>query len=166
MGGCVTTHDGRDDEGIPFTVWPKTGATVDGHVFRALSAKQAAERKARADWVDNKGSWPITYRVRDGMNGNVWEVDVAIAPSPSFIAYSARVVDLPAATHVLWHGVTLCGDLRLRGVPGNWPAGHRWISLKEVAEGTTAPPDRCEACWTRTWTPGFIEELKQLGGWR
>jgi hypothetical protein len=157
----VTTPD---DEDIAFTIWPKTGSAADEHVLRALSAKQAAEKRARVDWTDGKAGWPITYCVRDGVNGTVWEVDVTIATQPSFVAYSTRVVDLPVATHVLWRGVTLCGDLRLRGVPGNWPAGHRWISLKDVAAGEKPPSDRCEACWTKA--PGFIEELRQIGAWR
>jgi len=68
---------------------------------------------------------------------------------------------MPPATHVLWGGLVLCEDLRLRGVPGDWPVGQRWISLKDVADGVAAPPDRCEACWVKV--PTRIEELRQIG---
>jgi len=70
-------------------------------------------------------------------------------------------VPMPPATHVLWGGHVLCEDKRLRGVPRDWPSGQRWISLKDVADGTDAPPDRCEACWTKA--PELVAGLRQIG---
>ena len=150
------------DEDIPFTVWPKTAPEVDARAIRAWSAKHAAEKRAREDWTnEGQADWPITYCVRDGVNGTIWEIDVAIATQPTFVAYEAREIELPAATHVLWGGHTLCKDLRLRCVPRDWPVGHRWISLKDVADGAQAPPDPCEACWAKA--PSLVDELRQIG---
>jgi hypothetical protein len=65
------------------------------------------------------------------------------------------------STHVLWGGRVLCEDLRLCGVPRDWPAAQRWISLKDVADGVEAPTDRCEVCWNKV--PGAVEDLRQSG---
>jgi hypothetical protein len=35
--------------------------------------------------------------------------------------------------HVLHHGFALCG---LRGVPSEWPDGHRWVRLSEKKRAT------------------------------
>jgi hypothetical protein len=153
------------DEDSPFTVWPKTAASeVDAYSIRACSAKHAAEKRARADWTnEGQASWPVTYCVRDGESGTIWEIDVAIASQPTFVAYEAREIEMPAATHILWGGHALCGDLRLRCVPRDWPAGHRFMSLKAIADGETAPPDRCAGCWEKA--PTLVDELRQIGRW-
>ena len=152
----------RDDKDVPFWVWPRDATDAYARSCRrlALSPKQAAEIRAHEDWINGQASWPITYCVRDCVNGTIWEIDVAIERQPTFVAYEARVIEMPAATHVLWGGRTLCGDLRL-GVPGRWPDGHRWISLKAVADGVEAPPDRCETCWEKA--PGRVDELRKEG---
>lgn len=152
----------RDDK-VPFWVWPKDASDAYARATRrlALSPEQAAEMRAHEDWINGQTSWPITYCVRDGVNGTIWEIDVTIERQPTFVAREARVIELPAATHVLWGGHALCGDLRLRGVPGSWPAGHRWISLKDAADGVEAPSDRCEVCWGKS--PARVDELRQFG---
>jgi hypothetical protein len=33
-----------------------------------------------------------------------------------------------AKTHLLWQGRALCG---LRGLPSDWPAGHKWVALDD-----------------------------------
>ena len=154
----------RVDEDIPFTVWPKTASEANARAIRAWSAKHAAEKRAREDWTnESQASWPVAYCVRDGVNGTIWEIDVAIASQPTFVAYEAREIELSAATHVLWGGHALCGDLRLRCVPRDWPVGHRFVSLKDVADGESAPLDRCETCWTKA--PSLVDELRQIGKW-
>ncbi len=37
----------------------------------------------------------------------------------------------------LWGGHALCDHARLRVVPRDWPKGHSWISLQDVADGAT-----------------------------
>lgn len=66
--------------------------------------------------------------------------------------------EMTATTHVLWEGRVLCEDLRLRGVPRDWPTGQRWISLADAADGNAAPSDRCATCWSRV--PEFFDRLR------
>lgn len=68
-------------------------------------------------------------------------------------------VPMPPATHVLWGGMTLCEDLRLRGFPRDWPKGQRWISLGDVSKGLDLPSNHCAACWAKV--PGLV--LRQIG---
>jgi hypothetical protein len=150
-----------DNLDVPFAVWPKDGSDADARIFHAPGAKQAAEQHARENWLAGATSWPIAYCVRDCVRGTIWVVDVVLATRPSFIAIDAREVPMSPATHVLWGGGALCQDLRLRHVPRNWPDGHRWISLKDVADGAEAPSDRCEVCWTKA--PGLVDGLRQIG---
>lgn len=63
-------------------------------------------------------------------------------------AVSCPEVPMSPATHVLWGGRVQCGNPRLSGYPVDWPEGQRWISLKDVTDGSEPPSDRCEACWT------------------
>jgi len=144
-----------------FTVWPDAGSVADARTILAPTAKQAAEQRAREDWLAGATSWPTSYRARDGLTGHVWVVDVAIAMEPSFVTIGAHEVAMEPATHVLWGGSVLCEDLRLRGVPRDWPEGQCWASLKDVADGVAAPSDRCEACWTKA--PGIVDGLRQIG---
>ncbi len=150
-----------NDEDIPFAIWPKTASDVDAKTIHALSAKQAAERQAGEDWKGGQADWPITYCVRDGVSGAIWAIDVTIATQPTFVAYDAREIEMPASTHILWGGHALCEDLRLRCVPRDWPAGQRWISLKDVADGGDLPPDPCATCWAKA--PDLVENLRQIG---
>src|SRR5271169_714448 len=98
----------RDEEEVPFAVWPKAASDADAKNIRALSAKQAAERQAREDWKAGQADWPITYCVRDGMSGVIWAIDVTIATQPTFVAYDAREIEMPAGMHILWGGHALC----------------------------------------------------------
>jgi hypothetical protein len=152
-----------DDNMIPFRVWRQTEAEADAQMFHAFSAKHAAEKRARQDWTDHgEASWPITYNVQDGVNGNLWSIDVAIATQPSFVAIDARQIEMAAAVHVLWGGHVLCEDLRLRAVPRDWPESQRWVSLKDVAENIEVSEDlRCPVCWGKVFK--LIEELRQIG---
>lgn len=175
-GLCPSGQHGLDYRGqvcdlcpSTFTVWRKDGSDADARTSLAPSARQAAEQHAREDWMTGAAwrragsdtSWPITYCARDNVSGTLWVVDVTIAMEPSFIAIDASEVPMVSATHVLWGGRVLCEDLRLRRVPRDWPDGQRWISLKDVADGTEAPPDRCEACWTKA--PGLVDGIRQIG---
>lgn len=155
----MTKRPEHDD--IPFAVWPKDRSDTDARTFQALSAQQAAEQCAREDWLAGATSWPIAYCARDGLSGTIWIVDVTLASQPSFVAVDVREVLMAAATHVLWGGRVLCEDLRLRRVPRDWPVGQLWVSLKEVADGEPAPPDRCETCWTKA--AGLVDGLRQIG---
>ena len=167
-GLCPSGQHGLDYRGqicdlcrATFTVWPEAGSDADARTIPAPTAKQAAEKRAREDWLAGATTWPISYCARDGLTGNVWVVDVTIAMEPSFVTIDAREIPMSPATHVLWGGRVLCEDLRLRRVPRDWPDGQRWISLKDVADGTEAPPDRCGACWTKA--PGLVDGLLQIG---
>lgn len=51
----------------------------------------------------------------------------------------------PPAVHLLHHGWALCG---LRGVPGDWAAGHSWIGLNEPDEQKAT----CAGCKTAAET--------------
>lgn len=152
-----------DENDVPFTVWRMGGLEADARAFRAATARQAAEQCAHAEYVEDP-AWQHDHRVyyvRDGATGRFWTVTVGLVHEPSFVAVGAREIPMPSATHVLWGGRVLCEDLRLRGVPRDWPDGQRWISLKDVADGAAAPPDHCEACWTKA--PGLVEGIRQIG---
>jgi len=148
---------------VPFTVWPVDGQEADARRYEAASAKIAAEKCAEDDYAD-EDEWSIAYYVRDESTGHRWEIRVGMLRQPSFLALEARMLQMPAATHVLWGGKVLCADLRLRGVPRDWPTGQRWISLADVAEGAKAPPDRCTPCWDRV--PGLVDGILQISGRR
>lgn len=152
-----------DDLDDPFEVWPKDGSEADARTYYAPNARQAAEQRAHADCKDDL-AWPVAYSVGNKRSGQIWMVLVDMVPKPSFVAIEVREVPMVTATHVLWGGRVLCEDLRLRGVPRDWPADQRWISLKDVADGAAAPPDRCEACWVKA--PGLVEGLRQIGSSR
>jgi hypothetical protein len=157
-------RQGHEDDLVPFAVWPKDGSDTDARPHRAWSAEDAARQRAREDWDAGQvetTDWPITYCVRDGVTGTIWVIDVALAMQPSFVAIDAREIAMPPAAHVLWGGRVLCEDLRLRGVPRDWPNDQRWISLRDVADGVETPPDRCAACWAKV--PGLVEGLRQIG---
>jgi hypothetical protein len=144
-----------------FTVWPNNGPDAGARTFLAPTARQAAEQRAREDWIAGATSWPIAYRVRDGMRGTIWVVEVTTAMEPTFVALDTREVEMSPATHVLWGGRVLCEDLRLRHVPRDWPDGQRWISLKDVADGVEQPPDYCAACWIKA--PKLVDGIRQIG---
>jgi len=146
---------------IPFAVWPQDGTEVNARAYTAVSAKQAAEKRAADDYKASGQECASVYCVRDGRTGTIWTVLVGVVREPSFVALDAEEVLLPAATHVLWGGRVLCKDLRLRGVPRDWPDGQRWISLKDVADGAALPDDGCVACWKKA--PDLVTALKQIG---
>ena len=43
--------------------------------------------------------------------------------------------------HILKGGIAICGTMR--GLPGHWPEGHKWISFKDHDVRTAAT---CEPC--------------------
>ena len=145
---------------IPFMVWPLDGNEADARRYNAATARQAAEKCAEDDYQD-EDEWSIAYFVRDMATGHRWEIRVGMVPQPSFLAIEARVIPMQPATHVLWGGKVLCPDLRLRGVPSSWPAGQRWLSLADVANGAIAPGDRCEDCWSKA--PVLVEGIHHIG---
>lgn len=148
-----------DDDLISFSVWRSAGSEAGARPYRAESARRAAERAARDDYDPTVAEY--AYGVRDGESGKIWSIVVGVVPQPSFVAIDAQEIAMPAATHVMWGGHALCEDLRLRGVPRDWPAGQRWISLTDAAGGAFAVSDRCAACWAKV--SGFVEELRQIG---
>jgi hypothetical protein len=139
----------------------RTYAAPDVHIAAELRARDDA--RADVDFVTRvvDAGPPITYCARDDRTGTIWLVDVDLVYRPTFVTRDAREVEMPAATHVLWGGRVLCEDLRLAAVPGSWPEGQRWISLKDVSTGMAEPPDRCEICWTKVH--GLIAGLRQIG---
>ena len=145
---------------VPFMVWPVGGKETEARRYNAASARHAAEKCAEDDYAD-EDEWSISYCVRDMSTGHRWEIQVGMIPQPSFLALEVRMIQMPAATHVLWGGNVLCADLRLRGVPRDWPAGQRWISLADVAAGTKTPPDCCENCWSKA--PSLVEGIRRIG---
>ena len=167
-GMCHSGRHGLDYRGQvcylcahSFAVWPKDGSDVGTRVYKALTASQAAEQCARDDYTVDR-TWPVTYSVRDNLTGELWTVLVGVVAAPSFVALDVSEVSMQPATHVLWGGKVLCEDLRLRGVPRDWPEGQRWISLKIVADAVAAPLlDRCETCWKKV--PGLVTGLRLIG---
>ena len=145
----------------PFAVWRQDGLDTAAHDVRASNAKQAAEQRAREDYQDPSWQSPATYRVRDGQTGQLWDVTVGLVQEPSFVALDTLEIEMSPSTHVLWGGNVLCEDLRLRHVPRNWPADQRWISLRDVADGTPRPDESCEACWTKALK--LIDNLLEIG---
>ena len=146
---------------IPFMVWPVDGKEADARRYNASNAKRAAEKCAEDDY-DDEEEWSIAYYVRDMSTGHRWEIRVGMIAQPSFVTLEAQTIPMPAATHVLWGGKVLCADLRLRSVPRDWPAGQRWISLADVADGVKTPPDRCGPCWNKA--PGLVDGIRRIGG--
>ena len=145
---------------VPFTVWPVDGKEADARRYSAATARHAAEKCAEDDYADDD-EWSMAYYVRDESTGHRWEIRVGVVAQPSFVAVEAQMLQMPAAAHVLWGGKVLCADLRLRGVPRDWPAGQRWISLADVASGAEIPTDRCEACWNKV--PGLVDGIRRIG---
>lgn len=169
-GLCPAGRHGLDYRGqvcdlcpSTFAVWPKDGSAVDARTYSAPDVRLAAELRARDDAragaeVAMEPCWPITYCARDDRTGQIWHVVIDRVHRPSFVSIDAREVEMPAATHILWGARVLCEDLRLVAVPGSWPVGQRWISLKDVADGTSMPADGCLQCWTKALTV----ELRQI----
>lgn len=151
-----------------YAIWPKEGSDVVARIFQASCAQEAAQQCAREDWLAGATSWPITYWARHGITGTIWSVVVTLATQPWFVVTSLIRSEIPPTTHILWGGHVLCGDLRLRNVPGDWPEGQRWISLKDVVDGHVtdfqerfALPDRCKACWDKS--PDLVARIRQNG---
>lgn len=149
------------EEEADFAVWGENAPEAEAQKVRASSARSAAEHQARLAWSAGQENWPTSYRVRDGVTGDLWIVVVTVVSQPSFVATDAHVVPMPPATHVLWGGRTLCSDRRLRGVPSGWPLDQRWTSLEDVANGAVPPPDRCEACWAKA--PALVDGIRRIG---
>jgi hypothetical protein len=148
---------------LPFTVWPVDGTEADARKYTAATARSAAEKCAKDDYVD-QDEWSIAYYVRDDSTGHRWEIRVGMIAQPSFVTLEARTIPMPSATHVLWGGKVLCADLRLRCVPRDWPLGQRWISLADVANGASAPSDGCVTCWDKA--PSLVDGIRQISGRR
>jgi hypothetical protein len=164
----VSSNRPEDDDDIivPFTVW-RQGNDADVREYNGSTAEEAARQRAHHDYKTVAfQDWPITYCARNNVTGQIWTVLVDVEMQPAFVACEAHEVPMPPAVHVLWGGNLLCENRQLRtlGAPGNWPKGQRWISLKDVADGAEAPPDRCEACWTKA--PGLVAGLRQIGAHR
>jgi hypothetical protein len=143
-----------DDIVVPFAVWLE-GNETDVREYYDSNAKQAARRRA-CDDRDLAYAWPVTYCARDGVTGQLWKVRVDRVMQPAFVALDAIEVPMPPAVHILWNGAALCS---LPGMPKDWPPGHRWISLKDVADGAAAPSDHCMTCWDKA--PAGIEQLRE-----
>lgn len=146
---------------FPFSIWRRDQSDADARPIKAWSGQEAAQKRAKEDWLAGHTDWPVSYCVRDSVSGKIWAIDVALATQPSFVALDAREIEMRPAVHVLWDGRALCEDLRLRGVPRDWPDGQQWISLKEIADGSGKPPDACASCWAKA--PELIAGLRQIG---
>lgn len=137
-----------------FKVWHRDSDPMTARTFAEATPERAAEQYARADYRERQ--WPpdpadpTAYFARDERLGVTWEVDVAIVHEPAFVADRAREVPLLPAVHVLWGSQVLCEEPRLlAALPGSWPEGQRWISLREFAGPVEVPASRCEKCWAR-----------------
>ena len=118
--------------------------------------RRAAEMAASNDANRSSQVWPVDYRVLDG-DGRLWSVRVELITRPTYVAVSVlELPPMPPAVHVFWHGKVACEDVRLAGVPSSWPAGQRWMSLLEFADGSVPDGDCCAACWRRA--PALIKE--------
>jgi hypothetical protein len=148
-----------DDIVVPFTVWLE-GNETDVREYYDSDAKHAARRRA-CDDHDLAYHWPVTYCARDGVTGQLWKVRVDRVMQPTFVALDTIEVPMPPAVHILWNGAALCS---LPGMPKDWPPGHRWISLKDVADGAETPADRCMKCWEKGPMIRDIEQLREGSG--
>jgi hypothetical protein len=61
------------------------------------------------------------------------------------VALAAATPAPPETTtiHLLQGGAAICGTMR--GMPGSWPEGHKWISYKEHDARKTATCAPCKA---------------------
>jgi hypothetical protein len=148
-----------EDPAFSFTVWPADGSEASARMYRALTPSVAAEQCAGS--LQDPNTSEVVYRVRNEHTGRLFEVRVGVVPRPSFVAFQANEILPPPRTHVLWGGNVLCKDKQLRGVPRDWPADQRWISLQDVADGAEDPPDRCEMCFTKA--PDLVAGIRQIG---
>lgn len=169
---CLSWEDGEDEgsDVVAYDILSHDGGrerrgaiyVPDTVLHSASDAAEAYADHAHGQRDGYEGTWPLLFRVRnpDGSFQD-FEVDRALVPE-----FTASPVQTTPALHVLWSGRALCDHARLRRVPGDWPQGHSWISLKDVADGATIPSEhpRCEACWKRA--PGLIEGLRQIGASR
>lgn len=124
--------------------------------------RRAAELAANLDADANLYAWPTTYCVLD-RDGRLWRVLVDRVTRPTYGAVDLEEAPpMPPAVHVLWQGSVACQDVRLAGVPANWPEGQRWMSLTEFAAGNEPAGPYCALCWKRApslipvvgaWTP-------------
>jgi hypothetical protein len=147
------------------------GAGIEGDVCAA----DVAEQCARDDYhsYNYEGSWPVVYRARNVVTGELFMVEVAVEMRPHFVAVREAVIPMPPTVHVLWGDRVLCEDPQLRGATASWPDGQAWISLQDFADGgylagdrlglrlERATRDRCAACWKKA--PGLVEGLRQIG---
>jgi hypothetical protein len=145
---------------VSFAVWPEAGTDADAQSYVAPTAKHAAEQRARDDYNKGENVWPNTYSARDNKTGTIWTVLVGVVAQPTFVTLDAHEVFMLPASHVLWGGRALCEDLRLRGVPSEWPSGHSWTSLETYAKGVDLPPNHCATCWARA--PGILVKIRQI----
>lgn len=160
-----------EDVDIMFTVW-RDGDASARSVHRAITAKQAAEQRARVDNEANLDDdaappldWPLTYLAQDHVSGQIWRVTVDAVMRPVFISLHASEIPMQPATHVVWGEKVLCEDLRLsqpdreairagkadadkrKLLPSDqFPSGQRFVSLADVRDGAVVE-DPCEACW-------------------
>lgn len=152
---------GDPQEGA-FRVWAEDEEASAGRLIGpAGTAARAAELRAREDWLAGEKHWPRTYLTRCDATGTISSVEVTLAMQPSFVTIATRKIPMTPATHVLWGGSALCEDRRLAGMPRDWPADQRWISLKDVADGAVTPSDGCSRCWLKV--PDLVTDIKQIG---
>jgi hypothetical protein len=145
-----------------FFIWSEDGDEASARAYGpAASPQRAAECRAGDDWLAGETRWPRRYRVRCDVTGSTWSVEVTVAMQPSFVTMRSHEVLMEPSTHVLWGGDVLCKDRRLRGVPGDWPDGQRWISLQAVADGAVSPDDGCAKCWSAA--PALVLGIQQIG---
>lgn len=75
--------------------------------------------------------------IRAGVEGLVQVREVA-----GKLLYSAQhAFPDEERVHALWDGKPLC---KMPGVPGSWPAGHRWIDLADPASHDKVTCDSCK----------------------
>lgn len=151
-----------------FAVWVDGEPEESARVFLEACAADAAISRARLDYK-NRGDcdrgFPVAYRARNKLTGELFMVEVDFVMRPHFTTV-VDAIPMPPAVHVLWGDRAVCEDPRLRGEPGgwSWPEGQTWITLHALAQGDgEAVPagDRCHTCWKKA--PGLVEGLRQIG---
>jgi hypothetical protein len=130
-------------------------SSADAREYGALSKEDAARLHASYFFRHRDGwecKWPLVFMVHDPADDTWYAIQVELEQEPVFVVGKPQPMVMDAAVHVLWGTMAMCDDIRLSGVPGDWPKGQQWISLQDVQ---TAAPERgldqitCEKCKKR-----------------
>ena len=157
----------RNVDDKAYAVWrPDCVTEKYARYYDASEAAEAAQFAAERDHAQDgwEWSWPVVYHVRLCESDQIYAVSVDREMVPEFVAGKALPLLMPAAVHVLWGVRALCEDIRLSGVPADWPDEQTWISLADLNDGRSEKAMfnvTCEKCARRA--PGLLVGLQQIG---